>query len=206
MNYVDDYMNEHCFPNRKRIITSQKVSEIFESIMDTGMNKFFKQWIKKVAGTDYICYDITSVSTYSDWITHAEYEYNRDHEDLKKINIGLFSSETTKIPVYYENYNGSLTDKMNLINVIKNIKDKGIKRVKIVMDGGFFDKERLLELFNSGLTFTIGMPGNLKLSKEIISDNNTDLYTSKYSTDYPNTFGKLIDYKLFGIEGKSLLD
>lgn len=202
MSYVDDYMKEHCFSNRSQIITSQRISEIFENIMNKDLNNFFKQWIKKVAGKDYICYDITSVSTYSDWITHAEYGYNRDHEDLKQINIGLFTAESTKTPVYYENYNGSLTDKTNLINVIKNVKDKGIKKVKVVMDGGFFDKERLLELFNSGLTFTIGMPGNLKLSKEIISNNNSDLYTSKYSTNYKNTFGKLIDYELFGIKGK----
>lgn len=143
MSYVDYFMEEHFFENNCRLITSKRAFEIFLKIMNIGLDLFFNKWIKKTVKKDYICYDVTSVSTYSDWITHAEYRYNRDHEDLKQINIDLFTVEATKIPVYYENYNGSLTDKTNLMNVVKNAKTKGIKRIKLVMDGGFFDRERL---------------------------------------------------------------
>lgn len=202
MSYVDDFMEEHFFDNNCRLITSKRASEIFVKIMDTGLDLFFSKWIKKTVKKDYICYDVTSVSTHSDWITHAEYGYNRDHEDLKQINIGLFTVEATKIPVYYENYNGSLTDKTNLLSVIKNAKTKGIKRIKLVMDGGFFDSERLLGLVKSNLIFTIGMPGNLNESKKLINEHGSDLYKSAFSTDYPDTFGKIIDYEIFGIQGK----
>lgn len=205
MSYVDDFMEEHYFCDSCRLITSKRASEIFVKIMDMGLDSFFNKWIKKTVGKDYICYDVTSVSTYSDWITHAEYGYNRDHEDLRQINIGLFTVEATKIPVYYENYNGSLTDKTNLMHVIKNAKAKGIKKIKLVMDGGFFDKDRLLGLVKSNLIFTIGMPGNLKESQRLIEEYGSDLYKAEFSTDYPDTFGKIMDYEIYGIKGKAFI-
>lgn len=202
MSYVDHFTEEHCFFTDSYLVSSQRVSELFESIMETGLTDFFKEWIKKTTENQYIYYDVTSVSTYSDWIDHAEYGYNRDGDELKQINIGLFTAENSRLPVYYENYNGSLTDKSNVINVVKNAKYKGLNNVKLVLDGGFFDKKRILELYDSGLIFTIGMPGKLKESKKIISENKSDLYSIQYSTTYQNTFGKLIDYELFGIKGR----
>ena len=202
MSYIDNFMEEHYYRKDCRLITSKFASEIFSKLIDIGLDSFFKKWIKKTIGKDYICYDVTSISTYSDWITHAEYGYNRDHEDLKQINLGLFTVEATKIPVYYENYNGSLTDKTNLLNVIKNAKLKGIKNIKLVMDGGFFDRERLIELLKANLKFTIGMPGNLKETQEIIKLYGNDLYKLSYATDYQNTFGKIINYEIYGIKGK----
>ena len=202
MSYVDNFMEEHFFGSDYRLITSRYASELFVKIINIGLDDFFKKWIKRTVGKDYICYDVTSISTYSNLITQAEYGYNRDHEDLKQINLGLFTVEATKIPVYYENYNGSLTDKTNLLNVVKNAKIKGIKNIKLVMDGGFFDRERLTELVKSNLTFTIGIPGNFNETKVIIKEYGTDLYKLSNTTDYPDTFGKIIDYEIFGIKGK----
>ena len=201
MSYVDDFMKKNYCKGIDELITSQVASVTFESIIEKGLDNFFKEWIKKAAGRNYLCYDVTSVSTYSSNITEAEYGYNRDHEDLEQVNIGLFSVENTKIPVYYEDYNGSLTDKGNIINVIKNAKDKGLKKVKLVMDGGSFDKERIIELKNSNLIFTIGMPMKLKSSKELINKYGSNIYEYQNSTNYLNTFGKLVEYEIYGVKG-----
>lgn len=80
---------------------------------------------------DYIAYDVTSISTYSNGIVEAEYGYNRDHEDLKQINIGMFTATKSRLPVYYENYNGSLTDKSELCCILENAKEVGIDSVNM---------------------------------------------------------------------------
>lgn len=202
MNYIDDFLKERSFGISQTKVTSQRISEIFAEIMDIGTDSFFKKWIRQNTKSGYICYDITSISTYSDWITRAEYGYNRDHEKLRQINLGLFTAENTKTPVYYEIYNGSLTDKSNLISVVKNAQIQGLRKIKLVMDGGFFDETRLKELKKLHITFTVGMPGYLQEAKKILKENKEDLFTANYTTDYANTFGKLIDYEMFGIQGK----
>ena len=202
MSYIDDFMKDYYCIGIDNIITSQSASVVFESIIEKGLDPFFKEWIKKTAGKKYICYDVTSVSTYSANITEAEYGYNRDHEDLEQVNIGVFSVEENKMPVYYEDYNGSLTDKSNIINVVKNEKNKGLKRVKLVMDGGSFDKERIIELNELELIFTIGMPMTLKASKELIDKYGSDIYQYQHSTGYTSTYGKLVDYEIYGVKGK----
>lgn len=205
MSYIDDYMKNNYFPHIDNMITSQIASVVFERIVKEGTDHFFKEWIRETAGKKYICYDVTSVSTYSGNIVEAEYGYNRDHENLEQVNIGLFSVEGTKIPVYYENYNGSLTDKSNVISVVKNAKDKGLTKIKLVMDGGSFDKERIQELKEENLIFTIGMPMKLKSSKELVDKYGSDIYDYQYSTNYLNTFGKLVEYEIYGVKGKVFL-
>ena len=50
--------------------------------------------------------------------------------------------------------------------------------------------------------FAMGIPGKIKESKKIIFENKSNLYSIQYSTDYHNTFGKLINYELYGIRVK----
>lgn len=40
--------------------------------------------------------------------------YNRDHEDLAQFNLGMFCDEDIRMPLYYDRYNGSLTDRSSL--------------------------------------------------------------------------------------------
>lgn len=63
-----------------------------------------------------------------------------------------------------------------------------------ICSANFFGNYRLIDLVKSNLIFTIGMPGNLNESKKLINEHGSDLYKSAFSIDYPDTFGKIIDY------------
>jgi transposase len=76
-------------------------------------------------------------------MTSVERGYNRDGEDLAQYNLGMFCDEYTRMPLYYNRYNGSLTGKANLAYVLANAKAVGIERVKMVLDGGFWSQECL---------------------------------------------------------------
>lgn len=205
MSYIDDYMENHfCFENRN-LLTSQAVSSIFSAISSSDRQKFFKDWIKKCAANDYIAYDVTSVSTYSNGIIEAEFGYNRDHDDLKQINIGMFSTTGSKLPVYYENYNGSLTDKINLIHVLKNAREVGIETVGIVMDGGFFDEERIKSMNEIVPRFTVGMPSHLDYSKELLDTYREGLYDFKNSTSFESNYARMAEYNIYGIDGRVMI-
>jgi transposase len=136
----------------------------------------------------------------------VEYGYNRDGEDLPQFNIGMFCDEANKLPLYYNSYNGSLTDKTNLSYVLANAQSVGIKDVKLVVDGGFISEECFKSLNNACKAFTIGIPISLEISKEMIrtyvSSINKyanklagkDIFCVQHATSIHKVSGKLMLY------------
>ena len=204
MSYIDDFTEKEFFTSINEIISSQIVSDVFAEITNRQMLAFYSNWIPKVVSDGYICYDITSISTYSRMITEAEYGYNRDHDQLPQLNLGLFTSEDTGYPVYMVTYNGSVNDKSDIVYACENARAAGLnKKFLAVMDGGFFDSKKLQAIYNEGITFTVGMPAYLNDAKTIISTWGNDLYDPKYLLSYSGTYGKMIDdVEIFGIKGR----
>jgi len=71
----------------------------------------------------------------------VERGYNQNHEDLAQFSLGMFFDEDTRIPLYYDRYYGSLTDRSNLFYALVDAKDVGIEHVHMFMDGGFWREE-----------------------------------------------------------------
>lgn len=114
MDGLDDWQARNFFPEHTYLITSQMTSRIFASITDRQKENFFARWIKTAFHDGSVFYDVTSISSYSDGMPWVERGYNRDGDDLPQYNIGMFCDEESRLPLYYNRYNGSLTDKANL--------------------------------------------------------------------------------------------
>ncbi len=67
----------------------------------------------------------------------VERGYNRDHENLSQFNIGMFCNESTRIPLYYNRYNGSLNDPGSLPYILENARDMGIPTTLYGVQGKF---------------------------------------------------------------------
>ncbi len=59
-------------------LTSQRISEILPSVTIDTKQTFLNKWMKKTAENDYLCYDITSVSSYLQINEYIKYGHNRD--------------------------------------------------------------------------------------------------------------------------------
>lgn len=204
MSYVDDFTEKEFFASFDRVLTSQQVSDLFESITESEMESFYRGWIPTVAEDGYLCYDVTSVSTYSQMTTEAEYGYNRDHDRLPQLNLGLFTSEKSRYPVYLFPYNGSVNDMSNVVYACKNAKAAGLEgKIQVVMDGGFFDAKKLRELTDEGLICTVGMPIYSKLSRDYVDQFGQDLYNPCYLLNYSGTYGKILEgQEVLGLQGR----
>ena len=206
MDGIDDWQQRNYFPGIDYLITSQTSSKKFASISITKQNEFFKRWVKVTIGSGSVCYDVTSISSYSQEMASVELGYNRDGENLGQYNLGMFCNETTKVPLYFNRYNGSLTDKTNLSSVLANAKSVGIERVKMVLDGGFWSKECLTSLQSLCDTFTMGMPLHLKDSKRILAAHGTNI--DKYENELErrhHIYCVSVNKKVYGIPGKVLI-
>jgi transposase len=135
----------------------------------------------------------------------VERGYNRDGDDLAQYNVGIFCDEASKTPLYYNRYNGSLTDKTNLRYVLSNAQAVGIQRVKMVVDGGFWSEECLAGLYSLCDAFTIGMPLYLKEAEKIIAAHGEGI--EKYANELKGrqVYCIPVDTELSGVPGRVML-
>lgn len=205
MDGIDDWQQRNYFSDFNSLLTSQSTSRIFSSISVTQIHKFFKSWIKEIYGGGSVCYDVTSISSYSENMTEVERGYNRDGDDLAQYNLGLFCDESTKMPLYYNRYNGSLTDKTNLSAVLGNAKSIGIDNVKMILDGGFWSHECITSLSECCSSFIVGMPGFLKESKEIIANKVDNIVKYEHELSEVNVYCVQEEKTLYGVSGRVLV-
>ena len=206
MDGIDDWQQRNYFPDCPRIHTSQSTSRIFASMTAGQIRNFFTKWVKATMGKDgCACYDVTSVSSYAQSMTSVERGYNRDGEDLAQFNLGLFCDEIEKLPLYYNRYNGSLTDRTNLEFVLANARDVGIKRVKMVVDGGFWDENCLASLHGLCDAFTVGMPAYLVESRALLASHGADIANYANELSSPGVYCALVDFEVGSIAGRALL-
>jgi len=205
MDGINDWLERNYFPGFNRLLTSQATSKIFASLADGQRNTFFINWVKTAKSSRTVCYDVTSISSYAQHMPSVEHGYNRDGEKLAQFNLGLFCDEKTKVPLYYNRYNGSLTDKVNLSHVLENAKSVGINSVKMILDGGFWDEKCFDALSELCTAFTIGMSASLTESKNILSSHASGVAHFANRLSIPHTFCVAVDTTIWSINGRALL-
>ena len=155
-------------------LISQRISEILTSIKTDGKQTFLSEWMKGILEDDYLCYDITSVSSYSKLNEYIKYGYNRDKEKLPQMNLAMIFGQTSRLPVYYHRMPGNITDVTTLHNLLKTFKTMNLKSINCVMDKGFYSKKNIDTLLTSKNKFTLMVPVNNKWVQHAI-DNIHDV-------------------------------
>jgi transposase len=204
MDGIDDWQLRNHFPH-SRPLSSQITSRCFASYSYSQRETFFKDWVKTAIGDGTVCYDVTSISSYSTGMASVERGYNRDGDNLAQYNLGMFCDEATKIPLYYNRYNGSLTDKTNLDNVLANARTVGIRRVKMILDGGFWSEPCIKALSKACVAFTVGLPASQDIARGAIAalGSSIDSYANQISAE--GLFCAEAIQTIFGVNGRVLL-
>lgn len=154
-------------------LASQRISEMMINMSDTDRMSFFKKWCSYRIEKEYLAFDITSISSYSELVEMVEFGYNRDHENLPQINLAMLFGQTSQLPIFYNFYPGSIRDVSTLPNMIEFTKELGIDNMKYVMDKGFYSERNIENLLSKRIKFTISVPFSSKFCKEKV-DNVRD--------------------------------
>jgi transposase len=152
------------------IITSQCVSEILKKMDESSRQNFLSRWANVMAENDYLCYDITSVSSYAKSNEFVMNGYNRDKETLPQINLAVLFGQKCNLPAYYRRLPGSISDVSTLKTTINTLKylEIELSHTQMVMDRGFYSLTNIDELFENRIHFIIGVPVVRKWVQEII--------------------------------------
>ena len=169
LGHCETWCKSHDHPSGKPLI-SQRISEILSSITTDDKQTFLSRWMNKVLEDDYLCYDITSVSSYSKLNEYIKYGYNRDNEKLPQLNLAMLFGQISCLPVYYHRMPGNITDVSTLLNLLKTFKAMNLKSLNCVMDKGFYSKANIDALLSSRNKFTLMVPVNNKWVQHAIDD------------------------------------
>lgn len=156
-------------------IGDQRISELLTRLDPDSQKDFFTEWFKKVGLEDNYAFDITSISSYNKTVTAVRAGYNRDHENLEQINLGMMIGSKTYMPVYYTKLPGNINDRASLEELLRILNKMKFKGYKIVMDKGFCTKENINEMYRMKVHFTISLTLGLNFTKDAIKDAKAEL-------------------------------
>lgn len=176
------WLQENHIENVKKLDSSaiSKLSNQIGRDQKSRLN-FQEQWISNLKPVDALYYDITSISSYSSNIDFVEWGYNRDHEKLAQINMGVVFCNKSSLPVYYTLYPGSIVDVKTLCNCVKFLKSLGLKDFMFILDRGFFSVANIATITKSlpNIKFIQPLPFSLKKAKQLIKEHKKDLNNIK---------------------------
>ena len=180
-------------------IASQRSSEIFGRISETKKMDFLKRQAKRRLETEYLAYDTTSISSYSQSLKQVKYGINKEHDPLPQINLALLYGETSRLPAYYRKLPGNIVDVKTVSNLLRDIDFLQMNKVKLVMDRGFYSEANINELFRKHYKFLISSKMTLKFVKDKVDecrddfcsrinyDSTTKLYIRSFPTEWDYT-------------------
>jgi len=151
-------------------ITSQRSSELFASITEDARQHFFQLQGKRRVEKEYLAYDTTSISSYSQCLRQVRYGKNKEHDHLPQINLALLFGQESRLPFYYRKLAGNIQDVKTLRKLLADMNRLGYQKIKVVLDRGFFSAANINDLYRQHLKFLIGAKLSLNLVKNHLDE------------------------------------
>lgn len=177
-------------------IPSQRISELFSRIEESSKMDFFKKQSKRRLENEYLAYDTTSISSYSQSLKQVKYGNNKENDNLPQINLALLFGETSGLPVYYSKLSGNIPDVKTIDSLLRELEFMEIKKANLVMDRGFYSEDNINDLYKAQHKFLIAGKISLKFIQQKLDEiredfvtrrnfhSNTNLYMQSFTMDW----------------------
>jgi transposase len=204
MSKLKEWSNNNFLTYTDRLYTSQYASNFFKKLDKSKCFGFKNAWFERNLIDGVYYFDSTSVSSRQQSLARVEFGYNRDHDLLPQINLGMLYCYGVNVPVYYIIYNGSLNDESNLPYMLEIMELLDISKLDMYLDGGFA-VAKCFEALTKCHTFSVGMPLKLNATKEYIDKCKANIEScSNFLWDY-NVYCVSMNATVFGISGRMLV-
>lgn len=162
-----------------RNIPSQRSSELLASISEHPKIRFFTLQADRRLETEFLAFDTTSISSYSQLIKQVKYGKNKEDDDLPQINLALLLGEKSGLPAYYRKLPGNLSDVKLVEKLMKDISFLKLEKVKLVLDRGFYSADNINSMYRHHYKFLIGGKLSLSFIKSKLDQIRDELKTRK---------------------------
>ena len=160
--YYPDYAFCHpLFSAQMKIYSDVSVSRLLSSISHDQIIGFQDDWN---AGRDkkqriYVSYDSTNKNCQAGDIDFVEFGKPKDDKGIPVFNVSLAFDKTNRVPLFYEEYPGSITDVSQFRCMIDKVIEYGYKKVGFILDRGYFSKENIQYMDANQYSFIIMAKG-----------------------------------------------
>ena len=189
-------MNDGQITRLFQSITYDEVIRFFNALNRNYCQKYGKDFYKRV----FVALDSTSISTYSNNLSLAEYGHNKDGDDIPQINYMLVCDEISGLPIYAKVYKGNVVDVTTVKNLLaelkimhsrvtsSNDKEEFVPTLIFVTDRGYDSEDNLQYYLIHGYSFVIRsmlrskwvLDVLLENYAKLMDDNSLDTYTSQH--------------------------
>jgi transposase len=169
-------------------IPSQRSSELFGRISEADKMTFFQRQSKRRLEKEYLAYDTTSISSYSQSLKQVRYGKNKEQDLLPQINLALLFGEKSGLPVYYRKLAGNIPDVKTLQNLIKDLEFLEIEKLNLVMDRGFYSEPDINLLYKHHHKFLIAGKTSLKFIRQKLDEIRANFSSRKNYNSKTNQY------------------
>jgi transposase len=172
--YYPDYAYNHpLFTQEMRIFSDSKVSEFLSTLPQWCSVEFLNRWNAKRDHREkiYISYDSTNKDCQAGDIEMIEFGHSKSGHGLPVFNFSVAYDKTNRVPLFYEEYPGSIVDVSQLQYMLEKAKSYGYRRCGFILDRGYFSKANIHYMDSCGYEFIIMVKGKKKFISELILQN-----------------------------------
>ena len=191
--YYPDFAFTHpLFTEKMTIYSDSKVSRLLNSITKDQCISFLDDWNKNRDHKSriYISYDATNKNSDAGDIDIVEFGKAKDDKGLPVFNLSIAMDKTNRVPLFYEEYPGSITDVSQFTFMVDKVIEYGYKKIGFILDRGYFSKENIRYIDNNDYTFIIMCKGCKALVSSLVLENIGKFETKRESA--------IRSYKVYG--------
>ena len=169
--YYPDFAFTHPLLTEKMTIYSDsKVSRLLSSMTRDQCIGFLDDWNRERDHKSriYISYDSTNKNSEAGDIDLVEFGKAKDDKGLPVFNLSIAMDKTNRVPLFYEEYPGSVTDVSQFTFMVDKVIEYGYKKIGFILDRGYFSKENIRYIDDNGYTFIIMCKGCRALVSSLV--------------------------------------
>lgn len=199
--YYPDFAFCHpLFSDQMRIYSDVTVSRLLKSITREQTIGFLNDWNKKRDHTQqiYISYDSSNKNCQAGDVDLVEYGKAKDDKGLPVFNVGIAFDKNHKIPLFYEEYPGSITDVSQFTYMVDKVKEYEYKKIGFILDRGYFSKDNIRYMDQQGFPFVIMIKGRKELVSSLVLAHRNTFETDRDCIIHAyQVYGKTVMEKLY---------
>ena len=204
--YYPSYAYNHpLMTDKMHIYSDTKISEFLASVTDDQRIGFLNDWNE---GRDhreriYISYDSTNKNSQAGDLEMVEFGHPKEDKGLPVFNYSIAYDVNNDIPLFYEEYPGSIVDVTQLQIMLEKAEAYGYRHLGFILDRGYFSKENIKYMDACGFDFVIMVKGMASFVRELVEEVHGTFENKRdYSIRKYKAYGTTVKRKLFASDEK----